>query len=81
MRPLEGPQRRAVRNVEASQIECSAAIVAATGVELRSVIGKCQPVPLSNPERAACICVSAVRCQSDYTVRCDCAITLWVERL
>jgi hypothetical protein len=42
---LEGAQRRAVRYINARQVERSAPIIAAPRIELRTVIGKCEQVP------------------------------------
>jgi hypothetical protein len=43
--PLERAQRRAVRHINARQIARSAAIITASGVELGTVICKCEQVP------------------------------------
>jgi hypothetical protein len=42
---LEGAQRRTVRHVDARQVQRSAAIIAAPGIKLGTVIGKCKQVP------------------------------------
>jgi hypothetical protein len=42
---LEGAQRRAVRHIDAHQFERSAPIITASGIELGTVICKCEQVP------------------------------------
>jgi hypothetical protein len=42
---LEGAQRRAVRHIDARQVERSAPIITASGIELGTVICKCEQVP------------------------------------
>jgi hypothetical protein len=42
---FEGAQRRAVRHIDARQIERSTPIITASGIELGTVICKCQQVP------------------------------------
>src|SRR5262245_46760697 len=48
MRLLEGPQRRAVRNIDARKVKSPAAIVPAASVELRAMVRKCKQVPCEN---------------------------------
>jgi hypothetical protein len=42
---LEGAQRRAVRHIDARQVERSAPIIPASGIELGTVICKCEQLP------------------------------------
>jgi hypothetical protein len=42
---LEGAQRRAIRHIDSHQVERSAPIVTASGIELGTVICKCEQVP------------------------------------
>ena len=62
IRLLESPQRWTIRDVESRQFKALAGIVAAAGIELRTVVGKREQVfskKTSKPDRAACICASA----------------------
>ena len=48
VRLLEGPQCRAIGNVDERKLKGAATIIAASGVEFRTVVGECQRVPLKN---------------------------------
>src|SRR5580700_97567 len=48
VRLLEGPQCRTIGNVDERKLKGSATIIAASGVEFRTVVGECERVPLKN---------------------------------
>ena len=48
VRLLESSQCRTIGNIEERKLKGAATIIAAAGVEFRTVIGKCKQVPLKN---------------------------------